>query len=159
MSVSQAITSLTLLNLIDAPLSELTSAIPLGWSAMGCFSRIQTFLLQDSRADARLISNSTLNGIRDRSQPNDGELELSSSLQTSTSNPQVRVENGSFGWSDSTSETVKGVNITISSMRKLTLIIGPVGCGKVSANCVIHACGDEKLTRHFKVDTAQGPSR
>jgi len=122
--------SLTLLNLIDAPLSELISAVPLGWSAMSCFTRIQTFLLKDPRADSRSIQDMVSGRQSDGLTSVDDGLELRV-LKQSSGQDLVKLENGYFGWSESAPEIVKDVSITIPMGAKLILIVGPVGCGKV----------------------------
>lgn len=58
MSVSQAMASLAALNLLSAPLSTLLSAIPQGWAALGCFERIQVFLLEPPRTERRMLPSS-----------------------------------------------------------------------------------------------------
>ncbi|KAI1865044.1 uncharacterized protein JN550_008590 [Neoarthrinium moseri] len=67
LSVSQAITSLAALNLLSVPLATLLYAIPRGWSALGCFERIQQFLLQPSRTDQRTFPHVVANSISSQS--------------------------------------------------------------------------------------------
>lgn len=42
----------------------------------------------------------------------------------------IIVNNGSFGWSDSSLHVVKEVDTTIQHGPGLTILVGPVGCGK-----------------------------
>lgn len=43
---------------------------------------------------------------------------------------KIVVNEGSFGWSDSSSHIVREVNTAIRLGSELTIIVGPVGCGK-----------------------------
>lgn len=49
LKVSQAITSLSLVNLLVTPLSNLLLAIPDTFASIGCLNRIQNFLRQPNR--------------------------------------------------------------------------------------------------------------
>jgi len=49
LSVSQAVTALSLINLLINPLQMLLYAIPDTFSAIGCISRVQDFLLHSDR--------------------------------------------------------------------------------------------------------------
>lgn len=49
LKVSQAITSLSLVNLLVTPLSNLLLAIPDTFASIGCLNRIQEFLKQPNR--------------------------------------------------------------------------------------------------------------
>lgn len=132
LSVSQAMASLTLLNLIDLPLAILLFSIPQGWASMGCFTRIQDFLLQETLCHTRVISSRPPTGGSDynTSEGDDGVALMP--LQAPSKKQVVEVSNGSFGWAESNFDVVKDVNISIPSKCKLTLVVGPVGCGKVS---------------------------
>jgi ATP-binding cassette subfamily C (CFTR/MRP) protein 1 len=128
LSVSQAITSLAVLNLVTSPLAQLLYAIPSGWAALGCFARIQEFLLENPRTEQRSVQSPVANRSRNSSQHEDGhELQ---SLPGNQPESEIRVEGSSFGWSDSESSIVKDVTTSIRSDTKLTIVVGPVGCGK-----------------------------
>lgn len=124
-------TSLSLLNLIDNPLSELISAVPLGWASMGCFGRIQAFLIQESRPEVPPAPHIGLSTDRHCCHTSHDALELNS-FQQALETPYVRVQGGSFGWEDSNPDVVRGINLDIQGRSKLTVVVGPVGCGKVS---------------------------
>lgn len=127
LSVSQAITSLAALDLLSTPLSILISAIPQGWAALGCFERIQGFLLEPSRIEQRSVQFPSPRTSRDSAVGQIG-VELKS-RQDHRSN-QILVNHGSFGWPDSSSYVVKEVTTSIQPDSKLTILVGPVGCGK-----------------------------
>ena len=128
-SVSQAITSLSLLNLIDEPLTALSYAIPNGWAAISCFARIQEFLLETSRRDTRIVASYDQHASTTASQVTDS-IEMSTLHRCGQATNSFAIEDGAFGWSES-SDVVKGINLTVDTDAKLTLVVGPVGCGKV----------------------------
>ncbi|KAI0201172.1 P-loop containing nucleoside triphosphate hydrolase protein [Astrocystis sublimbata] len=116
LSVSQAISSLALILLVSKPLSDILIAIPQGWSALGCFGRIQTFLNE--------IPNQRpcLGEERERESPS-----ISLELRKS----DIYLQNASFGWSRSSQNLVADVTVRISTSEPgLTILTGPVGCGK-----------------------------
>lgn len=121
LSVAQAITALAALALLNSPLSELLFAIPTGWGALSCFTRIQEFLMEESRVDPR-STNSTITKSRGHVEP-----QPSKSLQQAS---KIRVNHASFGWSASNPDIVKDVTTSIEGKALLTIVIGPVGCGK-----------------------------
>ncbi|KAI1272257.1 P-loop containing nucleoside triphosphate hydrolase protein [Xylaria sp. FL0933] len=126
LSVSQAISSLALITLVSSPLAAILVAIPQGWSALGCFQRIQTFL-NDAPSEQHLVSNS-VTSIEHRRNLSSVEL---SSTQPQIQRGSIIFENASFGWSQSLQDLVSKATVRIdSSETGLTILIGPVGCGK-----------------------------
>ena len=125
LSVSQAITSLAALNLLAIPLAKLLYAIPQGWAALGCFARIQEFLLEPPRSEKRKLPPAEIIPPESTSDQEGGELQPS---EQSFPN-KFGVGQGSFGWSDSKSQTVK-VNVPLELGSGLTILVGPVGAGK-----------------------------
>jgi ABC-type multidrug transport system fused ATPase/permease subunit len=119
-SVSQAITSLAALNLLSVPLATLLYAIPQGWAALGCFERIQEFLLQPSRTEQRVFPHVEATNTESASQ-------MKQMAWTGPS--RVNVSAGSFAWSDSSSQVIK-IDLPLELDSGLTLLIGPVGSGK-----------------------------
>lgn len=124
LSVSQAITSLAALNLLSAPLGILLGAIPQGWAALGCFTRIQEFLLLPSRAGQSGLPRDGINGNETAEQD---WTELQPMRRPVVNG--ITVGPGCFGWSDSLSQVVK-VSIPLRIRPGITLLVGPVGCGK-----------------------------
>ncbi|KAI0858183.1 P-loop containing nucleoside triphosphate hydrolase protein [Xylaria cubensis] len=116
LSVSQAISSLALIFLVSKPLADILVAIPQGWSALGCFQRIQAFL----------------NDIPDQEQLSGGEdgTELHP-IRSDTQGSDIIIENVSFGWSRSSQNLVSEATVRINpSETGLAILTGPVGCGK-----------------------------
>ncbi|KUI53472.1 Multidrug resistance-associated protein 1 [Cytospora mali] len=125
LSVSQAMTSLAALNLLAAPLGNLLYSIPQGWAALGCFERIQEFLLETPRTEQRALPSTRTSTTFTSNQEG---MELQSTRLPSQN--KIVVSKGSFGWSDSRSHIVKEVDTTIQLGSELTILVGPVGCGK-----------------------------
>jgi ABC-type bacteriocin/lantibiotic exporter with double-glycine peptidase domain len=127
MSVSQAVTALAALSLLSDPLSGLLGSIPVGWASLGCFNRIQNFLMETSRKDRRNV---------DAVPPDYSTLATDSvglelqSMRASLPGADISIENGSFGWSASSPDVVNDVSTRIGLEAKLVILVGPVGCGK-----------------------------
>ena len=127
LSVPQAITSLAALSLLAAPLSNLLYAIPKGWAALGCFERIQAFLLETSRIEKRSID---LLPPRVSRGPFVGHTGVELRPRGGTRRNEISVSHASFGWSGLNSNIIKDINTSIQADSPLTILIGPVGCGK-----------------------------
>ncbi|KAK8096968.1 P-loop containing nucleoside triphosphate hydrolase protein [Apiospora kogelbergensis] len=129
MSVSQAITSLAAMMVLAQPLIMILYAIPHGWSALGCFARIQEFLNEESHVDSR----SRLSMDTPPDSPKEKETLQRITRVSSGSHPHesyIRVQKASFAWSSSDNAVVKGLETHIGPGCNLTIIVGPVGCGK-----------------------------
>lgn len=57
------------------------------------------------------------------------EMELQP-LTTTRTEATIRMQNSSFGWSDSSSDIIKKITTNIGPNINLTIVVGPVGCGK-----------------------------
>ena len=128
--VSQAIASMAALNLLIEPLTQLLYAIPPGWSALGCFTRIQEFLLEDSRVEARSLRSSTDSKAtsQEKEKGEKGGLTMQSQ-ELNISRPYIHLEHANIGWSDAAPSVTKDVTTSIQPECKLTVIVGPVGSG------------------------------
>ncbi|KAI1263553.1 P-loop containing nucleoside triphosphate hydrolase protein [Xylariaceae sp. FL1019] len=124
LNVSQAASSLALIFLVSYPLANILVAIPLGWSALGCFQRIQDFLNDFVPEDRRLFSEISRDGSRNETDTKSDEI------QAKKAQERVVLENASFGWSESFQNLVSVTNTRIDHGVRLTILIGPVGCGK-----------------------------
>ncbi|KAG6365767.1 hypothetical protein INS49_007378 [Diaporthe citri] len=125
LSVSQAITSLAALNLLSAPLGTLLYSIPQGWAALGCFTRIQEFLILPSRTEKRGLPSSI--GTNAGEAEGQGWTELQPIRGPAVD--VISISPGCFGWSDSDSQVVE-VKAPLHIRPGLTILVGPVGCGK-----------------------------
>ncbi|KAI1419772.1 P-loop containing nucleoside triphosphate hydrolase protein [Xylaria sp. FL1777] len=129
LSVSQAISSLALITLVSKPLADILVAIPQGWSALGCFQRTQTFLNDTPHDEQHSVSNTNSIVSSEHHRGSVG-TELGS-LQPQERRGNILLENASFGWSQSSQDLISEATVRIdSSETGLTILTGPVGCGK-----------------------------
>jgi ABC-type bacteriocin/lantibiotic exporter with double-glycine peptidase domain len=129
LSISQAISSLALIYLVLKPRTNILIAIPQGWSAPGCFQRIQTFLSDTPQQGQALISD-TENTVfgEDHHGKIGRELHL---VRSEAERGCIILDNASFGWSESTQNPVSAAAVRIdSSEQRLTIVISKVGRGK-----------------------------
>lgn len=142
LTVATAIASLSILTILDHPLSMFLLALPKTYISAGCFQRIQEFLLQEPRIDKRALGpdHERMSGqasILNRELPG-GDIELMPSAAPNTLahsgiiswNDQVVIKAGYFGWSDAISATVNNANLQLQTNCHLTMIVGSIGCGK-----------------------------
>lgn len=130
MSVSQAVTALAALSLLSPALGGLLTAILQGWPALGCFTRIQTYLLETSRTDPRHTGCSRSNNGTAASAQGEIGIELDEVGKCYHGLNEMAITQGSFGWSESRPAVVQDVNIALQGGVHYTILIGPVGCGK-----------------------------
>jgi ATP-binding cassette subfamily C (CFTR/MRP) protein 1 len=120
-------TSLSLLILLSEPLFSLFLGVMDLMSAIGCFDRIEKFLLSTSQADKRVFIGSNL--------PTSGNRPILSQEMTDIADLPVfnkmalTIRNGAFGWSKTEPSVLRNIDLTISK-GQLVAIVGPVGCGK-----------------------------
>jgi ATP-binding cassette subfamily C (CFTR/MRP) protein 1 len=116
LDVTTIFTSISYLNLLANPLSYVFQMLPQVISALACLNRIQAFLEKEPRDDFREIAEPTV--VEKQS------VTTSSDIST----PAIRIEQGSFGWSDDTFN-LKDVTATVPS-GSLTIVVGPIASGK-----------------------------
>ncbi|UNI18710.1 hypothetical protein JDV02_004963 [Purpureocillium takamizusanense] len=131
-SAAQAITAVSILNVMMLPLSFLLGSIPFSFSAFGCFKRIQEFLLLPERVDNRDIRSGFGDGISVRSadgSSTDG-VELQSFKRKADSSASVAITGGNFDWGEK--PVLRDIHTTLPQHQtgSLTMIIGPIGSGK-----------------------------
>ena len=132
LTVATAFTSLSLLELLMSPLAELITSIPSFASSLGCFERMQSFLLNSDRDDYRTCPRGTSHEPQTRS---GSEIELSvvpgvhGESEVTSESDFIVVSNGSFGVSAEGPPILKDINISIPR-SVTTLVVGRVGAGK-----------------------------
>ncbi|KAH8889119.1 putative ABC transporter [Thozetella sp. PMI_491] len=141
LSVTQAVTSLALIDLLISPLQYLLMAIPDTFSSLGCLSRIQDFLRREPRQDPRSSGLS----ISTPSPPSiqGAEIGLSNLPQKASGSDSghedtiLSLEDAEFGWAESSSTSVGtqgektfNLNLRRSTNGHLVMVVGPVGSGK-----------------------------
>ncbi|KAK2593714.1 hypothetical protein QQS21_008579 [Conoideocrella luteorostrata] len=135
-STTQAITALSILNVMMMPLSHLLGNIPSSFSAFGCFKRIQDFLLLDERVDGRTLLMRPHEKILD-STSHDGHVAAAvSGIELGNLKPQkmdvspVTVSSGSFNWGERAVLQDINTSLPMGANGSLTTIVGPIGSGK-----------------------------
>ena len=127
-SVSQAIASLSLINLLLTPLRDLLFAIPDAFLSIECLDRVQNFLTQEPQNDKGMIGM-TSSGLTTSTQssvplPIDPE-NASPRLRTAV----LELDNVMFGTGPDQSKHIGRLTLRLST-PSLTMIVGPMGCGK-----------------------------
>ncbi|CEJ83028.1 hypothetical protein VHEMI03060 [[Torrubiella] hemipterigena] len=112
-TMSKAIASLAILQVIMYPLGSLLNSVPQCFSAVACFQRIQTFLNEKTIQDDRLFGTST--------------LEKTSEVSPAEPTDSIILHNATIGWS---APVVHDISFKVSRDSSLVAIVGPVACGK-----------------------------
>jgi ATP-binding cassette subfamily C (CFTR/MRP) protein 1 len=142
LDVTSAFTALSLIALLVAPIRAIVFTTPPLIAAVGCFDRIQTFLSSPTKRDHRLLLpplQSRSKGIARLAIPAknttvNSEIELEDTTprtNTNSSSAIISVRNLTLAWSDEGSPVIDDVSFDFQPGH-LTMIIGPVGCGKSS---------------------------
>ncbi|KAG9838787.1 putative ABC transporter, partial [Aureobasidium melanogenum] len=131
LNISQAFTSLALLDLVTTPCAKLLTIMPLWAQALGCFERLQHYLELPVQKDRR-----SLGGRLPSSATNNDSSGLAIELSALT--PQSIRAGSAFvcsqmevSLSTEAPSILKGVSLEVNS-RSLTLITGPTGSGKTT---------------------------
>lgn len=128
------------------PLGTVLVVIPQAYAALGCFQRIQDFLASESWDDKRLpecpleTTNLESHEKPDTIQTPSGynHVEMIQRPQSTPKEPLPRtilnsdhviIHNATVGWRGS-SHVMKDMSLRIGQNHHLTVILGPVGCGK-----------------------------
>lgn len=126
LSTAQAFTSFAILALLTTPAATLLNSFPIIRSGLGLVRRIQDFLLKDSFEDGRAVDqrNEPFGQLDDRKDreirgPTQGIVLSVSNLVT-----------GPKGLSSAEPRTIDRTISFHSGRSSLTIIVGPVGCGK-----------------------------
>ena len=142
---SKLFPSLSLLVLLTQPLFSLLGSMIEFASALGCFARIENFLLAETRVDQRLIARtpsssgpSTSEGIGLKTREdviNDGirltDLKSTQLTEgTSMSDSEViNIKDGTFNWAKDGDAILRNINLSFQRSQ-LVLVVGPVASGK-----------------------------
>ncbi|KAE8393320.1 multidrug resistance-associated protein [Aspergillus alliaceus] len=136
LKVSQAITSLALVNLLVTPLSNLLLAIPDTFASVGCLHRVQDFLRQPNRLEKRQfpqiapgpsLSSANLSTIELSSLPQ----HVARPVPENQTDVVLSLNNVHFGWKPYLLDKA-GISLTVRSSPSgnLVMIVGAVGSGK-----------------------------
>lgn len=127
-SVSQAITSLSLINLLLTPLQDLLFAIPDAFSSIKCLDRVQNFLTRKSQNDKRMVGL-TSPGLMPSLQPPVPLPRAPGNASPRLRTAVLELNNVTIGTGLDHSKHIGRLTLRLST-PSLTLIVGPVGCGK-----------------------------
>ena len=148
LDISKVFTSLSLFALLADPLSTLIMAMSAFAGSLGCFDRIQVFLGSSEHEDKRIkpfqyefdngqssqsdtsASDSLSWAEKSQSRLILGNDKIIRSVPTSNANA-ICVDDGSFGWENDKEPLLSSIQMRIPQ-GKLTMIVGPVGCGKTT---------------------------
>ncbi|MCJ1377074.1 hypothetical protein MMC17_000164 [Xylographa soralifera] len=135
LNTTQAFTSLALIGLIAGPAARFLSAVPTLTASLGCFDRIQEYLLASSNEDGRQHQESDKSSAHDI---HDSDEEKSTSIRfqklgggcPATLRPlAVSVDNADIRPSRDSTFLHKNINLAIRS-GTVVIIAGPIGSGK-----------------------------
>ncbi|BAE60793.1 unnamed protein product [Aspergillus oryzae RIB40] len=127
-SVSQAITSLSLINLLLTPLQDLLFAFPDAFSSIKCLDRVQNFLTQKSQNDKRMVGL-TSPGLMPSLQPPVPLPRAPGNASLRLRTAVLELNNVTIGTGLDHSKHIGSLTLRLST-PSLTMIVGPVGCGK-----------------------------
>ena len=144
LDTARVFTSLSLFTLLAEPLASLIMSLATFMGSVGCYRRIQKFLLAESREDTRATPATTAFDKEDKeyqssetnssSPPSELEKQLNATMHVpddmySSHAEAISVRNGSFGWDKEKEPQLRSITMTVPRAR-LTMLVGPVGCGK-----------------------------
>jgi ABC-type multidrug transport system fused ATPase/permease subunit len=140
LNVASAFTALSLIALLVAPIRAVVFAIPPLIAALGCFDRIQSFIFSPTKRDYRMLSplaqgrpfGRGLDVVNTSTVDPGIELEdITPRTNANVSPAVISVRNLTLAWSEEKSSVIGDVSFDIQ-LGDLTMIVGPVGCGKSS---------------------------
>lgn len=133
---TQAFTSLSVITLVTGPTARLLSAIPMTAASVGCFDRVQKFLVTPQRGEPHVVAPVERVQLRDYkgSKSSSGDVELmtmargagSDALTQGTAVSMDGVDIRPFEKADF---ILRDISLSIPT-GSLTMIIGPVASGK-----------------------------
>ncbi|KAL1595346.1 hypothetical protein SLS60_010037 [Paraconiothyrium brasiliense] len=140
LDATRLFTALSLLILLSEPLFNVFGGLIDFMSAIGCLSRIDTFLTKPSRVDNRRISQDSVGDaprapsdtVFSKKQKEKGPKQVTEKEKANSSGLEVAcisIEDGYFGWAQDGEPILKAVDITVPRGH-FTLISGPVASGK-----------------------------
>ncbi|KAK6189291.1 Tryptophan--tRNA ligase, mitochondrial [Pestalotiopsis sp. IQ-011] len=135
-NTTQAFTALSIITLLTAPAAQLLSAVVSTAASVGCFDRIQLFLLAAPRNDQRSATtfSRTPTSVAEPANIQDGNVEMSMLVQDSCKNgsdPIVAIAATRLSVRPGPNLILADVNFIIPA-KSVTMIIGPVASGKTT---------------------------
>ncbi|KAL4804621.1 putative multidrug resistance-associated protein [Aspergillus unguis] len=120
---NQAFTTLSLISILTSPLMTFIQSLPQVTQSIGCFDRIQEYCLRER-------SNESLSSLDEKPTRDGFKLtKLSVAAKGVDTSKFVSFENASVSWTPDSPAVLHDLTLSIPT-GKITMIVGPVGCGK-----------------------------
>ncbi|MCJ1311899.1 hypothetical protein MMC25_005572 [Agyrium rufum] len=130
LNTNQAFTSLAIISLTSQPAAYLLAAIPVAASALGCLDRIQKFLLATSWEDQRRNAGTKPEtSVGPRKGEEGIELQVMPAPVQDINLRAIEVKDATIRPSLTAQPVLRNLNVDIEK-GSLTMVLGPVGCGK-----------------------------
>lgn len=141
LDTARVFTSLSLFTLLSEPLTSLIMSLSSFMGGVGSFQRIQKFIMTPTQNERRrspyLVE--TIGSTSDLGSESDKDSKASEKSRSSVdvreilpmSSTAILIENGYFGWEKDkqSSSCLHAINMAVPR-GKITMIVGPVACGK-----------------------------
>jgi len=134
---TQAFTSLSIITLLSNPAAKLLSAIPSTAASLGCFDRVQKFLIVPPRAEPRIVASrrsaSSPRGVGEEVVDDVEMVQLGRSGVNDKMSSQVAIAVDRIDIRPTPSAELALRDVSFNIPRgSLTMVIGPVGSGKTT---------------------------
>lgn len=131
LDTTKAFTSLALIMLVSQPVSRLLCAIPNAASSIGCFDRIQEYLLSRSFSDTRTLLQRTENVEvgNGRFCDTDSQLSFEALTHEELDEAMIVMKDITIRLGDSPMSILENINVQFQK-GKLAIIAGPIASGK-----------------------------
>jgi ATP-binding cassette, subfamily C (CFTR/MRP), member 1 len=96
---------------------------------VSCFERIQKFILTENRVDSRQIESSDGSIATSNESPIKEKLQVD--ITPLSADNAITLSNAKFSWPGCETPVLQQISTSIAH-GKLTMVIGPVGCGKTT---------------------------
>ncbi|KAE9373193.1 putative multidrug resistance protein [Stipitochalara longipes BDJ] len=135
LNLTQAFTSLALIVLVSGPAQGFLSAVPTVAASLGCFERVQEYLLSASREDARRSLTEARSATSSSYANSQSEISsiplqiLRRNLSAEMQQLAISMRNADIRPSNTSIFSHKNVNLDISK-GSINIVVGPIGSGK-----------------------------
>ncbi|KAH6677549.1 P-loop containing nucleoside triphosphate hydrolase protein [Halenospora varia] len=129
LDTTKAFTSIALFNVLALPIQNLVEAVAGLATAVGSIERINRFLLEEPRKDGRTRTESISSEKTFVNEDGDSSFEMVSQKRLSNGSLLFESRDRSSGWTKDKPNVVSGLSFRVQPLS-LTMIVGPVGCGK-----------------------------
>lgn len=127
LDTATAFTTLSLVSLLTYPIKNISAAAPRVAAAVGCFQRIQEYILSCGQPEFDPEGPS-----RPSSEKSDTDIELrdlSSKTRKTAKEPVLKVERADFAFSSTAEPILREIDMSLAR-GSWTILTGPVGSGK-----------------------------